>query len=79
MTQTTVSTYNLQTKTGRHIRKATRVTFADGTVVNFMEKMSKGEAIKQAEARRNRTVQMPGIGSVEEGIKAGFASLHYTR
>lgn len=33
----------------RRIRKATKVTFADGRVVEFMDLMPKGEAIRQAE------------------------------
>lgn len=46
--------YNLKTKTGRHIRKATMVTFPDGYVVRFIEKMPKGAAIKQAAEIRAR-------------------------
>lgn len=40
-----VETYNLTTKTGKHIRKATRVVFPGGTIISFTEKMSKREAI----------------------------------
>ena len=43
-----VETYSLRTTTGRHIRKATRVRFADGVVVSFIERMSKRDAIRQA-------------------------------
>lgn len=52
--KTTVETYRLVTTTGRHIRMATRVTFADGLVVKFMDKMGNKEAIRQAELYRVR-------------------------
>lgn len=42
-----VTTYNLTASNGRHIRKATQVELADGTVVRFMEKLSKRQAIAQ--------------------------------
>lgn len=48
----TVSTFRLTARNGRHIRIATKVTFEDGTEVKFMERMPKGEAIRQAEAQR---------------------------
>lgn len=48
MTQPTVTIYKLHTSTGRPIRTATKVTFADGTEVLFMERMTKREAIAQA-------------------------------
>lgn len=44
-----VETYRMVTPSGRPIRQATRVRFPDGRVVAFMDKMPKGEAIKQAE------------------------------
>jgi hypothetical protein len=44
----TVTTYNLTASNGRHIRKATKVTFDNGQEVKFTEKMTKGEAIEQA-------------------------------
>ncbi len=44
----TVKTYNLQTANGRHIRKATMVTFEDGFEVKFMERMTNNEARRQA-------------------------------
>lgn len=40
--------YNLKTKTGKHIRKATKVTFPDGYEVRFIERMPKAAAIRQA-------------------------------
>ena len=50
--QPTASTYRLAARNGRHIRMATKVTYADGREVRFMEKMGKREAIRQAEALR---------------------------
>lgn len=47
-----VETYQLVAGNGRPIRKATVVTFADGEQVRFIEKLPKGEAIKQAQTRR---------------------------
>ncbi len=47
-----VENYSLQTRTGQHIRTATKVIFSDGTEVAFTERMSKREAIRQAEAHR---------------------------
>lgn len=44
--------YNLKTKAGRHIRKATMVTFPDGYEVKFIERMPKVVAIRQALALR---------------------------
>ena len=49
-----VSTYNLQASNGRHVRKATMVTFADGFTVRFTERMTVAEAKRQAEAYRQR-------------------------
>ena len=46
------SEYSLKTKTGKHIRIATKVTFADGYEVKFIEKMPNGAAIKQAQELR---------------------------
>ena len=43
-----VTSYNMTARNGRHIRTATRVTFSDGRTVEFMERMSKREAIRQA-------------------------------
>lgn len=48
-TQPTVSTYNLTAPNGRHIRRATQVTFPDGRVIRFMEKMSKRETLRQVQ------------------------------
>lgn len=42
-----VGTYTLKASNGRHIKKATKVTFADGHVIRFMEKMSNREALRQ--------------------------------
>lgn len=47
-----VGTYQLVAGNGRPIRKATVVTFADGKEIRFIERLPKGEAVKQAEARR---------------------------
>lgn len=43
-----VTTYQLTAKNGRPIRIATQVTFADGRVVRFIERISKAEALRQA-------------------------------
>ena len=40
--------YTIKTKTGNHIRKASKVTFPDGYEVRFIERMPKREAIRQA-------------------------------
>ena len=45
----TVTTYSLQTRGGRHIKYATRVTI-DGRTVRFMDRMPKKHAIQQAQA-----------------------------
>lgn len=52
----TVQTYRLQASNGRHIRIATKVVFADGFVVRFIERMPKGAAIRQAEEVRAKAV-----------------------
>jgi hypothetical protein len=44
----TVDTYRLTAANGRHIRMATRVTFPDGEVVTFLERLGKRAAIAQA-------------------------------
>jgi hypothetical protein len=54
---TKVTDYNLKASNGKHIRKATMVTFEDGTVIRFTEKMSKAEAIRQAEIQKDRMVE----------------------
>ena len=51
---TAVETYNLHAANGRHIRKATRVRFADGQSIAFTERLSKREAIRQALIERQR-------------------------
>ena len=45
-----VETYSMKSLSGngRHVRMATRVIFENGTIVEFIEKLSKKEAIKQA-------------------------------
>lgn len=43
-----VSTYRLTTKTGKHIRIASKVTLDDGREIKFVDKMSKKDAIKNA-------------------------------
>lgn len=53
-TTATATTYVLQTATGRHIRRASRVIFSDGYQVDFMESMPKGLAIVQAIQFRER-------------------------
>jgi len=50
MTSPIVTTYQLVASNGRPIRKATKVTFADGREVRFTERLSKREAIRQATA-----------------------------
>ena len=45
----TVKTYTLKSANGKHIRQATMVIFENGKIVKFIEKMSKKEAIKQAQ------------------------------
>jgi hypothetical protein len=48
-TQATVADYRLFAGNGRYIRKATMVSFPDGRVVKFIDRIpSKGEAIRQA-------------------------------
>jgi len=46
--QIRVETYRLTTRSGRHIRKATKVVFPDGYEIRFTERMSKREALRQA-------------------------------
>lgn len=48
----TVETYKMFASNGRYIRQATLVRYSDGTEVRFTEKMSKREALKQAEGHR---------------------------
>jgi hypothetical protein len=48
----TVETYKMFASNGRYIRQATLVRYNDGTVVEFTEKMTKREALKQAEGQR---------------------------
>lgn len=50
----TVETYTLIASNGRKIRKATKVTFADGYCVRFTELIGKREAIRQAVIVRER-------------------------
>lgn len=44
----TVGQYRMVTAGGKRIRTATVVTFPDGYVVKFMDRMPKGLAIRQA-------------------------------
>lgn len=44
----TVSTYALRTAAGSHIRIATQVTFPDGTVIRFIERLNKNLALREA-------------------------------
>lgn len=65
-----VETYRMVTPSGRPIRQATRVRFPDGRVVSFMDKVPKGEAIKQAEELLRRGYsERPRITDVEVGDK----------
>jgi hypothetical protein len=48
----TTETYTLRRPNGSPIRVATLVRRADGKVLRFMEKMPKGEAIRQAAGQR---------------------------
>lgn len=43
-----VSNYKLFAANGRYIRTATQVTLPNGQVIQFMERMTKREAIAQA-------------------------------
>ncbi len=52
MSSPIVTTYQLIASNGRPIRKATKVTFADGREVRFTELLSKRDAIRQATAVR---------------------------
>lgn len=47
-----VESYNLTARNGRHIRVATRVVYPNGETVEFTERMSKREALRQAETHR---------------------------
>jgi hypothetical protein len=46
----TVETYSMKAGdgSGRHVRQATKVTLPNGTVIRFVDKLSKKEAIRQA-------------------------------
>ena len=50
----TVETYKLYAGSGRYVRQATQVVYSDGSVIRFMEKMSKREAVRQAEMQRSK-------------------------
>ncbi len=49
-----IETYILKAVNGKKIRKATRVIFGPGKCVNFMEFLTKKEAIKQAKQLMER-------------------------
>lgn len=53
MTNTTanakVEAYRLIAANGRHIRMATQVTLPNGEVIQFIERMSKRDALRNAE------------------------------
>jgi hypothetical protein len=49
-----VETYQLTASNGRPIRQATKVTCPDGTVIRFIEKLSKAQAIKQAQYQQGK-------------------------
>jgi hypothetical protein len=61
--ETTVTLVRQVASNGKHIRMATRVAFADGKVVTFMERLPKGLAIKQAEmvVARDEARAMAGV------------------
>jgi hypothetical protein len=66
MTRPTVTTYNLRAPNGRHIRMATQVTFPDGHVVRFTERIpGKAEAVRQARIALTRRL----IDRAEEAHK----------
>lgn len=44
----TVTTYSLKASNGRHIRRATKVIFADGRTVEFTERLGVTAARTQA-------------------------------
>lgn len=44
----TAETFDLFAANGRYIRKATRVRYADGRIVEFTERIPKGAALDQA-------------------------------
>lgn len=44
-----IENYNLKASNGCHIRVATKVIFQNGDEIKFTEKMTKREAIKNAE------------------------------
>ena len=56
----TVSTYTLTASNGQPIRKATAVTFSDGHVVKFMERMPARSALRQAVEVREREGRADG-------------------
>jgi hypothetical protein len=47
-----VQDYKLYASNGRYIRTATKVIFNDGKEIKFLDKMSKKEAVKNAQAQR---------------------------
>jgi len=44
-----VETFRLVAANGRPIRKATKVVLADGREIRFVEKMTKGEALRNVQ------------------------------
>jgi len=52
-----VSEYHQHRVDGSHIRVATRVECPDGTVIEFMERMSKREAIRNAQYQQSKGVK----------------------
>ncbi len=52
------SSYNLKASNGRHVRIATMVTFDDGRIIRFTERLSKREAIRQAKYQRRKQDQL---------------------
>jgi hydrogenase maturation factor len=69
-----VETYNLVTRSGRHIRQATKVTLEDGYSVKFIEKLGKHAAITAARRHRefDRLVArdgMPSLDAIQERVE----------
>jgi hypothetical protein len=57
--QIKVTDYDLIAINGRHIRKATKVVFQDGSEIRFTERMPKNAAIAQATALKHAGLSGP--------------------
>lgn len=72
MSIATVETYNLRAQTGNHVRKATKVIFADGFTVKFTERMTKRAAREQAaEYRARRESRVGNVLITSESLTRG--------